>query len=552
MSMSILESKIKKLTAIDRVALGQRLITCLLASIVATTASAAPGQKSTQPKLVVGIMVEDLRSEYLSLLREHFGNDGFNRLLNDGVIIANADYGTSLDPAAATAVIFTGASPSVNGISGAEVFERSTMRPVATLTDGDVMGNFTTQTLSPKGLGVTTITDEVKVAGGGVTYAYAIAPEPNQALIMAGHAGDCGMWLNDANESWATTTFYKNPPTTLSQRNRNRSLHTRIDTTYWKPLLGPEHYVLLPEHVTKYPFKYSFRQYSAPEKMRVFKDTPKVNEEATAFAIDNIKQLGLGTHAGGPDMISVAYTLDPYDYSKTSENRYELLDSYYRLDRNLAELFNTIDQNVGLDNALIFLAATPPTQRSRRDDEKWQLPYGEFSTRKAISLLNLYLIAQHGNGEWVNAYHNGYFYLNSKLVEEKGKDLEAMRLDCARFLERMAGVTKAYSVDEIIDGNTFDTAPLRQNTVISHAGDIRVFVLPGWQIVDDFNIQSNSPEKVERAVAATAPVMILAPNIKAHRIDGVVDARAIAPTVSRLLRIRSPSGAGVPPLNLEK
>lgn len=548
--MSILESKIRKIR-LERISIGQRIITCLLASIVATTASAAPGQKGSQPKLVVGIMVEDLRSEYLNLLRDHFGKDGFNRLLNDGVVIANADYSTSMDPAAATAVIYTGASPSANGIQAAEVFDRATMRPVAALSDPDFMGNFTTQTMSPRGLAVTTLTDEVKVAGGGVTYAYAIAPEPNQAIIMAGHAGDCGMWLNDANECWATTTFYKNPPTALQQRNRNRGLHVRIDTTYWKPLLGPEHYVLLPEHVTKYPFKYSFRQYPAPEKMRIFKDTPKANEEATAFAIDNINQLNLGAHSGGPDMMNVAYTLDPYDYSKTSENRYELIDSYYRLDRSLAELFNAIDQKVGLNNTLIFLAATPPSQRTRRDDEKWQLPYGEFSTRKAISLLNLYLIAQHGNGDWVNAYHDGYFYLNHKLIEEKHKDLETMRKDCARFLERMSGVTKAYSVDEIIDGNTFDTAPIRQNTVIAHAGDVKVYVLPGWQVLDDYNNQTIATEKVERAVAATAPVMILAPNVKAQKIDHVVDARAIAPTVARLLRIRSPSAAGVPPLELE-
>ncbi|MCM1452638.1 MAG: alkaline phosphatase family protein [Clostridium sp.] len=547
--MHILETKIRRI-ALERLSLGQRIIACLLVSMVATTAVGAT--VGTQPKLVVGIMVEDLRSEYLNLLRDRFGKDGFNRLLNDGVLISNADYGTSMDAAAATAVIFTGAAPAVNGIPGSEVFDRATMRPVTTLTDPEAMGNFTTQTFSPRGLAVTTLTDEIKVAGGGVTYAYAIAPEPTQALIMAGHAGNCGMWLNDANESWATTTYYKDAPTTLQQRNRNRSLHTRIDTSYWKPLLSAENYVLLPEHVTKYPFKYSFRQYSAPEKMRIFKDTPKVNEETTAFAIDNINQLNLGAHAGGPDMISVAYTLDPYDYSKTSENRYELLDSYYRLDRNLAELFNTIDKKVGLNNTLIFLAATPPSQRSRRDDEKWQLPYGEFSTRKAISLLNLYLIAQHGNGEWVHAYHDGYFYLNHKLIEDSGKDLEAIRLDCARFLERMAGVTKAYSVDEILDGNTFDTAPLRQSTVLAHAGDVKVFVLPGWQIVDDYNNLMPGKEKVERAVAATAPVMILAPNAPAGKIDQIVDARAIAPTVARLLRIRSPSAAGVPPLELEK
>lgn len=529
---------------------GSRAASVLAATLVATGASYAQSA-TVQPKLVVGIMVDDLRPEYLSLLKEKFSQGGFNRLIKDGVIIPSVDYGTPVDAAAATAMIYTGAAPSANGIPAAMVFDRNTLTPVHVLNDKDAMGNFTTETLSAAPLSMTTISDEVRIAGGGVTYVYAFAAEPAQAIIMAGHAGNCGLWINDANERWATTTFYKDVPSSLSGINRLRPLRVRVDTMQWTPSRPNDDYLLLPDHLKNYPFKYDFRTF-AHKKIEAFKISPRGNDEVTDFAIDNLKQLKLGSHAG-PDMISVAYTLQPFKYARNTDNRFEILDSYYRLDLNLQRLFSAIDSSVGLDNAIVFLAGTPPSPQTPRDDERWMLPYGEFSTRKAISLLNLYLIAMYGNGEWVQGYFNNQFYLNHKLIEEHKLSLESVRLEAARFLERMSGVAKAYSFDEIIDTRNADMATLKRNTYIPHTGDVTCYVLPGWQIIDDFNVPGSASrtDKVVRATASTAPAFILAPGIKSQKIGGAVDARAIAPTITGLLRIRSPNGAAVPPLNLE-
>lgn len=496
-------------------------------------------------------MVEDLRPEYISLLKEHFTSGGFKRLLKDGVVIANADYGTPLDAAAATAMIYTGSAPASNGIAAAEVFDRATLTPKSPMTDPSAMGNFTTQTLSPSALALSTITDEVKIAGGGVTYAYAIAPEPTQALIMAGHAANCGIWINDVKETWATTTFYKDAPSTLTSRNRLQALRTRIDTMAWTPSRPKADYVLLPDHVTLYPFRYYFRQ-QGPQKVKAFKSSPRVNDEVTDFAIENIRSLSLGKHSG-PDMMNVAYTVSPYEFSKTSDNRYELLDQYYRLDQNLDALFTAIDDAVGIDNSLIFVAGTPAKPERKRDDEKWLLPYGEFSTRKAISLINLYLIALHGNGDWVQGYHNNQFYLNRQLIEKHNLKVEDLRMEVARFLERMSGVARAFSVDEIIDSRGLDMAAIKRSTHMATAGDVHCYVMPGWQIVDDFNVpgEASKTGKVVGAAAPTAPIYILAPGIQPQKINTPVDARAIAPTITGLLRIRSPNGAEVTPLVLE-
>lgn len=528
-----------------------KAIAAAAASVVAACASAAEPGVAGQPKLVVGIMVEDLRSEYLSLLKDNFVQGGFNMLINDGVAIPNTDFGTTLDAAAATAVIFTGASPSLNGVPSGEVFDAATLRPRNVFHDAETMGNYSTLTLSPSALAMTTISDELRVAGGGISYAYAFAADPDQALVMAGHAGNCGMWINDANESWATTTFYKDVPQTLTARNRFKPLRSRIDTMTWAPSRSKAAYPLLPKHITDYPYKYTFRK-PGPETIREFKASPRSNDEITDFTIENLHTLHLGQHAN-TDMISVAYTLAPYEYSKTADNRFELFDAYYRLDHNLQQLFSAVDKTVGLQNVLIFLSGTPQTPYAPVTDEKWMLPYGEFSTNKAISLLNLYLIARYGNGDWVQAYHNGHFFLNRKLADEKGLDIRVIRVEAARFLERMAGVYKAFSIDEIIDNRSADLAPIKRNTAMQHAGDVRAYIMPGWQIIDDYNTAGAAArtDKVVRSAAAVAPAFIYAPGVAPRKISSTVDARAIAPTVSSLLRIRSPNGASEPPLVLE-
>ncbi len=139
-----------------------------------------------------------------------------------------------------------------------------------------------------------------------------------------------------------------------------------------------------------------------------------------------------------------------------------------------------------MDRTVVFVAGTPLTRRQRRDDEKWAVPYGEFSSRKAVSLLNMYLMAVHGNGEWVSGYHNGQVYLNHKLIKERGKDLEEMRREAASFLTRMAGVSQAWTVDDVIDRRATDNPDAtRRNTAMASAGDIFLAIAPGWQEIDD-------------------------------------------------------------------
>lgn len=503
-----------------------------------------------RPRLVVGIVVDGLEAEYLRNLQDYFGQGGFRRLMRDGVVISNADYGTTLDATAATAMLMTGASPSVNGIGSAYKYDSDAHRLTPVLEDTESIGNFTNETYSPRGLYVSTLADEVRIAGGGVTNVYAISPDPQQAIILGGHAANSALWINDTNGNWATTTFYKDIPALVGGRNRLSPLASRLDTMSWAPMMEISRYPDLPDHLKHYPFRYVFPR-SNSSRYDMFKTSPAVNTEVTSLAGEFINTLGLGKH-DGVDMLNVTYRLVPFDFSKNPDNRLELLDAYLRLDRNLEQLFATVDHATG-GNSVIFLAATPPPSTVRRDDEKWNIPYGEFSARKAGSLLNMYLMAVYGTGEWVSGFHNGHFYLNNKLIKERDLDAKAVRAEAASFIARMSGVKDVYTIDQILSGDAGEKAlELKRNTHIASSGDILVNVIPGWAIIDDYvdNGATRPTLRVERIASTTAPVFIMAPDLEPKRFDVPVDARVIAPTVARLLRIRSPNAASIPALPL--
>lgn len=518
----------------------------LALAIVASVMAVAGYARPQESKLLVGIVVDGLEQQYIDLLRESFGKGGFNRLINSGVTVENADFGTCLDPAAATALIVTGAEPDANGIPAARVFDRNALRTADVLADKDVMGNFTSDAFSPKRLMVTTLSDEARIAGAGVGYAYAIAADPAQAVILGGHSGNSAVWLNQATGNWASSTYYSDTPSFIAARNRSMPLAARADTMQWTPMRPAEFYPLLPDHVTHYPFRHVIR--SGGDKMASLAASPLLNSEITALAQEHLRSLRLGSHPGATDVLNIAYTIPDFTFTKSADTRFELYDSYLRLDRDLERLFSDIDSSVGGGNYTVFLCATPRSPRRGKDDEKWNVPYGEFSTRKAISLLNVYLIALHGNGDWVQGYNDGQFFLNHKLINERNISLELIRSQAADFLGRMAGVRDARSLEGILSA----PGARGRNLVVAHAGDIFVEVQPGWEIVDDFNRASRPSGRpmVASSALATAPAYIMSPGLAPEVISAPVDARALAPAVAGLLHIRSPNAASVPPLRL--
>lgn len=521
----------------------------VLVTVAALGASAAPPQ---QARLLLGIMVDGLDAEYLDLLRDKFGDGGFRMLQERGVKIT-ADYSTPLDATAATAMVFSGAAPSTSGIGADTHFDSRLYRALSTYADGGVLGNFSNNGFSPAALRVTNITDEARIAAGGTNVAYSVASTPGVAISMGGHTANSVLWIDAKSGAWASSTAYSDIPNAIVQRNRTQPLAMRMDTMCWTPSLKPDEYPALPDHMKHYPFRYVFPR-SNPWRLDLFLSSPLFNREVTDLAADLMMRQKLGQHEGVTDVLNLAFTVQPVSIGSSADNRVETMDAYVKLDADLQRLFNDIDRRVGLDNAVIMLASTPPRPQRRREDDKWNLPYGEFSPRKATSLLNLYLVALHGNGAYVSHYYNGHIYLNHKLIEERKLDLVSVRAEAARLLAGMTGIDRVHTIDDIVLGRAGEKAEaLRRNTVIANSGDLLLEVAPGFEIIDDYENETplSRTGMVQTSATTTAPVFIFSAEVSPQTLGTPVDARAIAPTVARILRIRSPNAASVPAVILQ-
>lgn len=521
----------------------------LLASGIQSGAQTASQGKASRPRILLAVTIEGLSTDYLSILKDNFGEGGFKRLMNDAVEFSTLDYGPGLDATAAMAVLYTGASPVVNGIPSAYIYDPEKHTSTSVLTDTSVMGNFTDETYSPAALKVSTLADEIRVDSDGDGFVYSIAAAPSSSIISAGHAANSAFWLNRATGNWATSTYYKDVPPEVTEINYRDPLSDRLTTYKWTPKLQMNQYPLLSMDKRVRPFSYTYPA-SDMRRYERYATSPGANDEVTIIATRLLKKIQPVT----PDavsMLNVAYSLAPDLPNTPGRRRAEIMDAYVRLDESLASLIQAVEKQFGQDNVAVMVAGLPGAFRDGPDDPKWRIPYGQFSIKRANALLNMYLMSKHGNGQWIDGYHNRHFYLNQKLAAEKNVDLPALRAEAADFLGRMAGISNVYPIESITAARVgADPEALKRNTSLMHSGDVVIEVNPGWEIVDDPN--ASRPGEVMRHAQIPAPLFIMAPGIAPEDISTPLDAREVAPTLARILRIRSPNGAALPALDLGK
>lgn len=485
---------------------------------------------SDRPTLVVGIMVDQLRTDYVEYLRPMFVESGFKLLADSGVYMRDVDFVIRpADAAAASAMVYTGAYPSANGVPGAVKFDPAKMAlaEVLSSTDG----------LTAEPLRLSTIADELAIDGGGLGLIYSLGTDATQAVVTAGHAGNGAFWIDPNSGRWSSTAYYPTAPQAIQLRNTQRSLTQRIDTMQWKPLLKLEQYPGLPAQKKYYPFRHTFPR-SDRNVYKLWAQTPLANAEVTDVAIDLLRSMKLGQRGDVIDMLNIAYTAAPYKAVKDGDYRLELEDTYLRLDRQIARLVSAIRQYAGTDRTLIFLTSTGYYDDATPDQPKYRIPSGEFSAKRAQSLLNAMYTAKYGNGDYVTGYYDGHFYLNQKTLDQKNVDADRAAAEGRDFLARMSGVSSAHTTADIL--TLAPTDPLRLSIDPRTAGHIYITIQPGWNMTDDTRFPATTSPV--RLGAVSTPAFIMAPGLEPQTISEAVSATQLAPTLSRLLRLRLPNG----------
>ncbi len=490
--------------------------------------------------MVVGITIDQFRGDYLKLFRYIYGDRGFNRLLDKGLVYNNIHYDFPyLDKASTIATIYTGASPSYHGITAVNKYLIETHQVVSSFADNNYMGDFTTEMLSPLPLKVSTITDELKIASNGGARVFAFAPDASQALASGGHAANGAYWIENENGKWATTTFYKSEQPIVEQHNRSQqSLSNTIGSTTWQPIIDIEYYHAFPYIWKQYDFKHQLKGKEG-EGFRLFKESPFVNKEVNDMAIRLLQSGTLGRRAN-PDFLALTFYAGGFSQAVNKNYSIEIQDTYYRLDLELARLLDAIEQYVGLDNCLIFITSTGYFKEEEVIPEGMTTSGGEFFPERSQALLNMYLMALYGRAQWVKQYHNEQIFFDRKLIEESGFNLKEIQQEAAEFLVQSAGVQDVITSYQMLHGAYNQNVQFYRNGYYAGiSGDLFLELQPGWKVVD----KQGDTKKRGHCNAMTAPVIFFGNHVKPGIVNRTINAMEIAPTIAYRLRIRAPNAA---------
>ena len=516
----------------------EKILSSLLTVLAFSALQAQTSVVPASPRLVVGITIDQLRSDHLEAFFNLYGEQGFKRLWKDGKVYEQVVYNFKhVDRASAQAAIYTGTSPFKNGIVGTQWMDRASLRPVNCVDDREFMGYYTEECTSPKNLLIPTLTDELEIATRGDAKVYAVAPHRDMAVMAAGHTADGASWLNDETGEWCTSSYYGDCPRWLERYNDKDGVATRINGLQWEPMLPMSSYDNLTDEGS---FSYGF---IGDYRFRKLKASPCMNDEVNRMVTALFKGTSLGKDEV-TDFLSVTYNAGSYQSESWHESYLEMQDIYARLDKDVASLIELIDKEVGLENTLFMVTSTGYTDYVPLDYTLYRVPTGEFYINRATALLNMYLMALYGEGQYVEAYHGLQIYLDHDLLEKKELRLNDILERSAEFLAELSGVQKVYTAhDFLLGGMSNEFEQMRNAYNVHRSGDLIIEVNAGWKLM---NTESRD-EKLVYDGHVAFPLVFVGPGIEPSVVDTPVTTDCIAPTLALLMRIRAPSGSHAPP-----
>ncbi len=531
---------ISRRVPVTRLPLILSLLTAM--SVLSTPEAVAAG--TGVPRVVVSILVDQLRTDYLDAFMPLYGQDGLVRLLREGRVYTQAEYPhTSPDRASASATFATGTTPYNHGIVGLRWLDRETLRPVFCVDDSRYAGLQTADKSAPAFLGVSTFGDELKVATEGKALVYAVSPFRDAAILTAGHAADAAVWIDDRTGLWCGTSYYGSAlPAWTNVLNSGSLAPSKAGGAVWKPssdLVGSYSYFL--SGGMRKPFAHTFK---GDGRFVSYKTSGLVNAAVAEAARMCVEGSMLGADEV-TDYLSVTLYAGNYEHRAADEAPMEQQDTYVRLDRAVAELLRAVEGKVGKGNALFVLTSTGYSDTESADLSKYRIPTGTFDMKWASGLLNMYLVAVYGQGQYVEASHGSQLYLDHKLIEQKQLSLSEVLERSQDFLLQLSGVKDVYTSTRLLQGAwTPGISKIRGAYNPRYSGDVLVEVAPGWHCA---NSQTGEKQLVRESYIPF-PVIFMGAGIAADTLGTPVTIDYVAPTLSKAARIRAPNACALQPL----
>lgn len=512
-----------------------------------------------KPKLVVGIVVDQMRYDYLVRFYDKYGDDGFKRLLSGGFNFTNAVYDyVPTYTACGHASIYTGTGPANHGIVSNDWYDRYTKKAVYCVSDSTVKPLGTTSVsgkMSPRNLYTSTIGDELKLASNFRSKVIGVALKDRGSILPAGNSADAAYWHDPYSNNMISSTYYfKELPRWVEKFNA-RKVPDSLLSKPWTTLLPIEKYTESTPDNTPYEGLFEGEKTPTfPHNLPQIKDSsnelirevPMGNTLTTMFAKEILKNEKLGK-GNETDLLAISYTSTDYVGHMYGINAIELEDTYLRLDRELADLLKYLDDFVGKDGYTLFLTADHAAANnpifSRDNDLKGDI----MNMKPIIDSLKNYLNNIYGTADYILNTNSQNIYLNRELIEKKNISLRDVQERCARFVIGFEGVSTAITASELMTGATRSGLyELIQNGFNQkRSSDVIIQLQSGWI---SWSTKTGTSHGSAYRYDTHVPLLFYGKNIPQGKTHEQVSVMDIAPTICTLLNIEFPSGSTGKPL----
>ncbi len=524
--------------------------------------SGSPANASfNRPKLIIGMVVDQMRYDYLYRYWDKYGSGGFKRLINQGFSCENTHYDyvpTYTGPG--HAAIFTGTSPATNGIIGNEWFVRKTGKAMYVTDDSTVTTVGSTSKagmMSPRNLLTTTVTDELRLFSNMQSKVIGVCLKDRGCILPAGHIANAAYWYDGATGNWITSTYYmKELPKWLKDFNA-RKLSDQYLSKPWTPLLPLDQYTesttddqpfenLFPGE-TKSVFPHNLPKIKLETDYDLLRRTPFGNTLTLDLALETIRQEQMGK-GKFTDFLTLSFSSTDYVGHQYGPNSIESEDTYLRLDKELEKLLTFLDGWVGKDQVLVFLTADHGVAAVPAYLKQLQVPAGIFDGRKSITDLRKFLNQVYGTGSWLADYGNQQVYFNRPFVQSKNISLADIQRKAAEFMSQVEGVAFAVAATDLpsLSAQNPFYQRMQKGYNYERSGDVLLTLQPAWFEGDPAS-KGGTTHGTNYSYDTHVPLVWYGWQIEPGSTTAPTSITDISPTVSSLLRIMEPNGnIGIP------
>lgn len=517
-----------------------------------TTTSATYPQAIARPKLVVGMVIDQMRWDYLYRFYSRYGQGGFKRLLHEGFSAENTliPY-TPTKTACGHSSIYTGSVPAINGIIGNNWFDPQLGRDVYCVEDKSVntVGSISKEGLmSPKNLLVTTVTDELRMATNFRSKVISVSIKDRGAILPGGHTANGSYWYDDMTGNFITSTHYMPQlPSWVNDFNAQKLPNKYFEkdwntlypiATYTESTADNKPYERLFKGEKTPTFPHLFKQYIS-KNYGMIASMPYGNTFTLEFAKAAIPAEKLG-QTGNTDFLAISLSSTDYVGHQFGPNSIEIEDTYLRLDRDLEDFFAYLDKSIGKGNYLLFLTADHGGTHIPNFSKENKMPGEGLSTKKLKKGLDSLILKEFNAKNTIFTIINDQLIFDTDAIKEANADYSKIKQSAINYLIKQEGILNAVDIKNL--SNT--TIPQEIKNKITNgynarrSGDIYIILNPGWYPT----LGPGTGHGAWNPYDSHIPALFMGWGIKPGKTNKAYHMTDIAPTISALLHIQQPSG----------